>query len=321
MTGHGGRRARPIGTAVSAALAAIASVALAAQDRTVFRASADVVTVDVLVRAGNAPVSGLTARDFLLTDNGVRQTVDVTSMRQWSIDVTIAVDTSGSMFDYIADVERHVRETVARLQPGDRVRLLTFSDRVSAGGGFLSAGPELTFPPLGARGSTSLNDAIAAALVAPADPTRRHLAIVFTDGIDTSSVLGTEALRSLARRADTLLNVFTLVPKPNQYGLPPPPPPLMHYNTRRIWAPDRVGGLAAVIGADAVGDLARETGGVATTAYTAGDMQAALDAFRSSYVLRYQASGVTAPGWHAIRVGLTRSGRYDIRARSGYDVR
>jgi hypothetical protein len=43
----------------------------------------------------------------------------------------------------------------------------------------------------------------------------------------------------------------------------------------------------------------------------------ALNEFRTSYVLRYQRTGIE-PGWHELSVKVTRSGSYDIRARKGY---
>ena len=41
----------------------------------VFRATTEVVTVDVFVQVGRQPVSGLTAADFVVRDNGVVQQV------------------------------------------------------------------------------------------------------------------------------------------------------------------------------------------------------------------------------------------------------
>jgi hypothetical protein len=43
-----------------------------------------------------------------------------------------------------------------------------------------------------------------------------------------------------------------------------------------------------------------------------------LEDFRSSYVLQYTPQGVSAPGWHELKVKVTRSGSFTIRARRGY---
>ena len=41
-----------------------------------FHTGVEVVTVDVSVTRADAPVAGLTADDFVVTDNGVRQRID-----------------------------------------------------------------------------------------------------------------------------------------------------------------------------------------------------------------------------------------------------
>ena len=46
-------------------------------------------------------------------------------------------------------------------------------------------------------------------------------------------------------------------------------------------------------------------------------VQRALAWFRSAYVLRYRATGVTRAGWHELRIKVPRGG-YDVRARRGY---
>jgi hypothetical protein len=44
----------------------------------------------------------------------------------------------------------------------------------------------------------------------------------------------------------------------------------------------------------------------------------AFDDFRSSYVLSYTPSGVPGSGWHDIKVGVKRPGRFAVRHRQGY---
>jgi hypothetical protein len=43
-----------------------------------------------------------------------------------------------------------------------------------------------------------------------------------------------------------------------------------------------------------------------------------LDDYRSGYVLQYVPDGISPAGWHEITVTVTRPGKYDIRARKGY---
>ena len=43
-----------------------------------------------------------------------------------------------------------------------------------------------------------------------------------------------------------------------------------------------------------------------------------VDDYRAGYVLQYVPEGVPPAGWHEISVTVTRPGKYDIRARKGY---
>jgi hypothetical protein len=45
-----------------------------------------------------------------------------------------------------------------------------------------------------------------------------------------------------------------------------------------------------------------------------------VEEFRSSYVLSYTPRERPAPGWHELRVKLTRPGSFNIRARKGYEA-
>src|SRR5690606_10650553 len=82
--GHGAARGgqtmrRAAALVLTSCLAGATLVMASAPERAAqepaFRVSTDLVTVDVLVFRGREPVQGLTASDFELTDNGVRQTV------------------------------------------------------------------------------------------------------------------------------------------------------------------------------------------------------------------------------------------------------
>src|SRR5262249_26341382 len=59
--------------AMAAMLVLTGSVVVSTQGA--YRSSVDAVAIDVAVLAGARPVSGLTAADFEITDNGVRQTI------------------------------------------------------------------------------------------------------------------------------------------------------------------------------------------------------------------------------------------------------
>jgi VWFA-related protein len=264
-----------------------------AAQRPVFRTSVDSVVVDVSVRREGAPVTDLVPGDFSLTDNGRPQTIVDVSREAMPIDVELVVDVSGSMQGprYVALV-RAVEEVRARLRPSDRVRLVTFNERIREIGTL--TGPGAGLPAGGPGGMTAVYDAIVAALIRPLEPNRRHMAIVFTDGVDVSSVLGEDDVVDVAARAGiTVFGVALEEPS--------------------VFDPARGGGLFR--------RLAETTGGVFTTVRRDDDLRRpfiqAIEEFGTSYVLRYTPDD-RAAGWHDIAVRVTRAGTFDVRARQGY---
>jgi len=299
---------------------AAVTAGLAAQDqRPQFRAATDLVTVDVSVRRGNVPVTGLSAADFRVTDSGVPQQIELFEMAALPLDVTVVVDTSGSMAAMLGPIREHARTSARLLRTGDRIRLMSFADTVTRVTGFQPAGPDYEPPPLVEGMATSMYDGIVAALVPPREGDRRHLVVAFTDGFDTMSVLNSEALLTVGRRADSVLHLFYVVASEVSPAPAPPAPPsdLWKLNTRRHWSP--------AVGEDAffpLRDVARDTGGqfetIFATRFMPDKLRQAIEDFRTSYVLRYRATGVPRDGWHAITVTLAKPAPYDVRARRGY---
>ena len=66
----------------------------AQQQPQVFRGGTDVVAIDVTVQDGKRPVAGLTAADFDVRDNGVRQTITEVTYARVPIDLRLVFDTS-----------------------------------------------------------------------------------------------------------------------------------------------------------------------------------------------------------------------------------
>ena len=129
---------------------------------------------------GQRAIPGLTAADFDVRDNGVRQTLAGVRPNTLPIDVRLLFDTSGSI--NAEDLERY-RRAMARvaeaLRREDRVEILTFSGRIS------EVVP-LQHPPITVitqrqdRDGTSFFDAVSLAMVTrpmprtPADHDRPH---------------------------------------------------------------------------------------------------------------------------------------------------
>ena len=97
-----------------------------------FTARVDAVRVDVDVRRGNKPVTGLRASDFEVLDNGVPQRVELVSPTALPLNVVLALDGSTSL-----DARERAHLTAAgkrvidALRPTETAALVTFSDRVA----------------------------------------------------------------------------------------------------------------------------------------------------------------------------------------------
>lgn len=339
---------RALPFAVAAILAGLTTSPVATQDtrpQQIFRGGTDVVMVDVSVRDGGRPVTGLDAADFQLTDNGVRQRIESVEAAAVPIDVTLVVDVSGNVQrppgDYrspdpiTAAIEDEVRGVTSILRPGDRIRLLAMGDYVQQLWPMQPVSPQMPLPRAQANGLGALYDTLTAALLQLVEPARRHVIVASTKGFDTISSVDATAVRAVSERSDALLHLVALEQAMDneaqfagfQCGFLG-----FCWPTRRSWIPvqRRLIGPApdhrvlpdGVILRDAAqltgGHLHRTTvGGVPTLS---GTFRRAFDDFRSGYVLRYTPEGVDRGGWHAIEVRVPRNRSYTVRARNGYGI-
>ena len=277
-----------------------------------FRAATDAVTVDVAVQRRGRPVTDLVATDFIILDNGIKQTVTDVTYGKLPIDLTIALDVSYSVSGpVLAELRRAVRQLSRDLVRGDRLRVLTFNMRVRRAVDFtedLAAADRLGDVAVG--GSTAAFDTLAVALVSAAPPDRRRLVMLFTDGNDSSSVTDVPTLLDVVRRTTPTIGVVLPL-------APIGPAPLnglvgMNFISREFY------GLQQLFE-----PIVRESGGSVMVAASSGDLTSTfrrmLDDFRSSYVLHFTPRGVDRAGFHALTVQITRAGQFDVRARRGYE--
>lgn len=270
----------------------------AAAAQAIFRSGVDSVSLDVSVRQRGREIGDLTATDFDVRDNGLPQQILDVTRQVLPIDVTFVIDLSGSVDGpLLGAVTRAVEAVGPRLRPADRAAVLTFNTRVREVRP-LSEGGLPTPLALGrATGQTSLFDALTVGLIAPPEPGRRRMLLLFTDGQDGASFIDGTSLLDLARRSE--MAVFTVA--------------LTQGTARR---PQKAVHAALF---EALGEA---TGGTVVTLQQDQDLEAsfvqAFDDFRTSYVLRYAYDGPARPGWHVLSVRVTRRGDYDVRARQGY---
>jgi hypothetical protein len=323
--------ARRVG-AIAGVLVTAASAVIARQQ--VFRAGVDVVIVDVAVTRNNRPVDGLTATDFVLTDNGVPQQILDVSRESVPIDLTLIADMSGGGLQQGA-VVRGVNRVREQLRPGDRVRILTF--RATLQEVVAMTDPQSLAPFRGQAGKmeafgpsapTACYDAVALSIATPPAVGRRQVAILFSSGRDTVSFIDKATALDVVRRSSTALFVVAVVgdlnprerPESGATSRPVPTDPLAIPPSFFEEIAGMTGGTVQTIQPFSI--LRNEPGRFAASLGDPGIAAAflnALDAFRTSYLLRYEPRGVERSGWHDLSVSVTGSGDdYHVRARKGY---
>ena len=96
-----------------------------------FRSAVDVVQVDVSVVRGMTAVTGLTAANFVVTDNGVAQDVTSVTLDRVPLSVMLVLDVSSSLAgERLAQLIDAGQTLVRALRPGNRAALVTFSQQV-----------------------------------------------------------------------------------------------------------------------------------------------------------------------------------------------
>jgi VWFA-related protein len=249
------------------------------------------VRVDVRVTRSGRPVTDLHAADFVVSDNGVPQRVDLVSTERVPLNLIFALDVSASVS---GERLRHLREAcgavVKDLRAGDQAALVTFDQAVviprPLSADLADFGSALAEARGGGR--TALVDALYTAMVLGESDAGRALVLVFTDGVETASWLTADQLLRTAQRTDVVV-----------YGV------LEH-------------GESTILR-----DVSRASGGEVMHVGDSGEVGRAfatiLDEFRHRYLVSFTPAGVAAEGWHRLDVKVRRRGRgLRVKARPGY---
>jgi Ca-activated chloride channel family protein len=255
-----------------------------------FRSGAVGVRVDVLVTEGRKPVTGLTAQDFELRDNGVPQTIQLVDAHDIPLNVVLALDTSASTTGKRhADLMAASSALLDELREGDQAALTTFSHAVTP---LLAPTTDLAavrgkLQTITTAGRTAVMDAVHAALTQTIAQPGRSLVVVCTDGSDVSSWLRPEDVVESARRSSAVV-----------YGV-------ATSNGRHV-AP--------------LEEVAEATGGdvlVESSEDLRDAFRRIVQDFRSRYILAYTPEGVDTAGFHRLDVRVRRRG-LNVKARPGY---
>lgn len=261
-----------------------------------FSAAADLVEVYATVTdAGGEPVTGLRADDFDVFENGRPQDVSAFAAGELPLTVALGIDRSWSMKGEPLTLAKRASQAFLRaLKPADRSLVLA-----------ISADAEVVAPlstdrfaqsraidKLDPWSTTSLHDAIIAALDRLEPEPGRQALIVFSDGTDRYSTATAAQVVERARRSNALIY-------PIAFGRTRPP---------------------------LLAELAVLTGGRSFQLRDARGLEPTLAAIarelRSQYLLGYAPADAFERGrreWRSIRVALKNpKPGMRVRARDGY---
>src|SRR5262245_11213676 len=240
-------------------------------------------------------VTGLTEKDFIVLEDGVRQQICLFTQDRLPLSMTLLLDGSSSMKPSLKTAQGAAIRFIRTLQPADDAQVAQFTRR------FLvlqeptrdKAALEAAVARVEAAGETSLYESLYVALKdlkrrqpRSDEPTRRQAMIVLSDGEDTSSNVSEDQLMELARRAEVAIYAIGLFPPKPAIGDMPPP---THFLTA----------------------LSRETGGRAYFPRSLSDLDGTYDRIadelRTLYGVGYVSANTRRDGaWRRIAVETVR---------------
>ena len=253
------------------------------------------VYASVTDRAGE-PVTGLTREDFVLRENGALQEVTTFAAGEFPLTVALALDRSFSMASKrLAVATGAAGAFLGELRPTDESMVIAIGSEVEvvAPRSTDRAAQQAALARLDTFGTTSLHDAIVAALDAMEDAKGRRALVLLSDGDDRFSKATAADVLSRARRTDVLVY------------------PIALGRTR----PQLFAELAALTGGRSV--HAREPKLLTDT------LRAIARELRHQYLLGYSPAQPIVAGqeeWRSIAVTLKRP-ELRVRARDGYLAR
>jgi Ca-activated chloride channel family protein len=199
-----------------------ASSSLTSTQTQVFRTAANLVPLNVTVTDGQKQfVKGLTAADFTVLEDGVRQQVEFFEATEVPLDLIILLDTSSSMSDKMDVVHEAAVGFLKNLRSRDRGAVVAFADTVDVLQQLTSdrQALEQAVRRTTARGATALHNALYISLKQFGrgnrldGDVRRQAIAVLSDGEDTSSLVAFDDVMAVARKSGVSIYPITLQSK------------------------------------------------------------------------------------------------------------
>jgi len=227
----------------------------------VIKTDVDLITIDALVLQKNTArvVGNLKQQDFLISEDGSRQTITHFSQDNLPLSVLLLIDRGGCLDPFGLEVRRAANDALSRLKPTDEVAVMTYADTVELQQGFTRDRRLLQraidyVPPHDERANHCLNtvfDSAANYMMRAGNPTGRRVIVAIT-GVTRNWDCGNGPSRNAA--AHSVFESGSVV-----CGIIPKTPEQVAENGMMRWA-TRIGHMAGVGYLD-IQKLADETGG------------------------------------------------------------
>jgi len=322
-----------------ALLLAFCAVTAAAQDvDDIVRTETSLVQLNVgVVDKQGRPVTSLTRNDFVVYEDGVKQSIQHFEPVAAPFSLVLLLDMSGSTVTFRQQLKLASQRFLDALAPEDRVAVIQFNAKVKSLAGFSTDRVKTAYAIDIAEGAgeTQFYDALKYALrELEKEGKRRKAIVVLTDGLDTrlrntdratlSKVQSDEeALSTIKPDASADLN--TVLTAADRLGVTIYPLALPSGDPKRLPLPSpHITGIYAAARAR-LQSLADRTGGrlneINRLQYMAALYREVAANLRTLYTVGYQPPGDRARGkWHEIRVEVVPS---DLTARTkpGYYAR
>jgi VWFA-related protein len=260
-------------------------------------------------------VKGLTADDFRVFEDGVRQ--DITNFASESVPVHVAIlwDISGSVQGELPEFRRAILSFIKQLTPDDRVAIITFSDQPKLILNWTSDPKkiELAVNSVYSKGRTVFYDALYVTFAdLLKDVQGKKAAIVLTDGIDTASITSFPQALKLAHKSETMVY---FVSKLDQYAAN-----AIEARTLYPWEPTFKDSFLERVRRE-LDQMSTETGGAVLNyiAMSLSDIyQRVAEELRNQYYLGYLPANRAKDGtWRRVEIQVLKPG-VQATTRAGY---
>ncbi len=276
-----------------------------------FRATTEIVQVDVYVGRDGRAVLGLGESDFELFDDGERQELDLVDAQTVPVHIALVLDASDSVAGIrLSHLRDAARQLLDDLDDEDEAALVSFSHHLRRDAELTRDKDELqsALHQVEAYGATAWHDALFVGLKTVENVEHRPMVLLFTDGIDTYSWLREEQMLPLVEQSQAVI-----------YAIGQKEPLSMGHLVK-----DRARRAAREAEADRTRLLRKltETSGgrfieTDTTENLRPIFSTILAEMKTRYLLSYRPRGAIREGWHDLSVEVDMRG-VDVHARRGY---